>query len=100
MLQQYTGNMHKFKYIFKHSKLEKRAKDQTARRERSYNHIIEEKVYLLKLLLILFPVALLHVPFLGFGTAECDEALETLQIFMLVWEDRRKKGKSFSCCHQ
>lgn len=44
------------------------------------------EAYLLKLLLVLFPVALLHMPFLGFGTAECDEALETLQVFMLVWE--------------
>lgn len=40
--------------------------------------------HLLKLLLVLLPVALLHVPFLGFSAAECDEALETLQIFMLV----------------
>lgn len=32
-------------------------------------------------------MALLHMPFLGFGTAECDKALETLQIFMLVWKD-------------
>lgn len=66
--------------------------------------LLPEIVYLLKLLLILFPVALLHVPFLGFGTAECDEALETLQIFMLVWRIEEKKniqqnGKSFILCH-
>lgn len=34
------------------------------------------------------------MPFLGFGTAECDEALETLQIFMLVWKDRRSLERS------
>lgn len=44
--------------------------------------------YLLKLLLILFPVAFLHMPFLGFGTAECDKALKTLQVFMLVWKKK------------
>lgn len=48
------------------------------------------EAYLLKLLLVLFSVTLLHVPFLGFGTAERNEALETLQIFMLVWNDRRR----------
>lgn len=32
-------------------------------------------------------MALLHMPFLGFGTAERDKALETLQIFVLVWKD-------------
>lgn len=48
------------------------------------------EAYLLKLLLILLSVALLHMPFLGFGTAECDEALETLQALMLVLGDRKR----------
>ena len=41
-------------------------------------------MYLLKLLFIFLPVALLHVPLLGFGAAERDETLETLQVFVLV----------------
>lgn len=44
-------------------------------------------------MLILFPMALLHMPFLGFGTAERDKALETLQIFVLVWNDSRTLWK-------
>lgn len=51
-------------------------------------------VYLLKLLLVLFPMALLHMPFLGFGTAERDKALETLQIFVLVWKDSGTLSRS------
>lgn len=47
--------------------------------------------HLLKLLLVLFPVTLLHMPFLGFGTAECDKALKTLQVFMLVWKKMKQK---------
>lgn len=51
-------------------------------------HKLIMRNYLLKLLLILFPVALLHMPLLGFGTAECDKALKTLQVFMLVWKKK------------
>lgn len=52
--------------------------------------LVKSTVYLLKLLLILFPMALLHMPFLGFGTAERDKALETLQVFVLVWKDSER----------
>lgn len=39
---------------------------------------------LLELLLVLVAVALLHVALLGFGITECNEALETLQVVVLV----------------
>lgn len=53
--------------------------------------------HLLKLLLVFLPVALLHVSLLGFCTAERDEALEALQVFMLVWIHNRF---IMCCCFQ
>lgn len=49
--------------------------------------------YLLELLLVLLTVAFPHVPLLGLGVAECDEALETLQAVMLIYRARRGGSK-------